>query len=75
MLLHEMIRDYRKSKGVSQMHIAKLTGINNQRLSNIENGVTSLKVEDFCKICKALEVEPNFFTDKLLEPNINIKDS
>ena len=67
MKLHELIRDYRKSKGISQMHISKVTGISNKVISDIENGVSRLRAEDFLKICKALEIEPNFFMDKPLE--------
>ncbi len=67
MKLHELLRDYRKSKGVTQTHISKVTGISNKMLSETENGLVRLRAEEFLKICQALEVKPNFFMDKLLE--------
>lgn len=67
MLLHEIIRDYRKSKGVSQMHLAKVTGLDNVIISSIENGNRNLRANEFLLLCKGLEVDPKIFMDKLLE--------
>lgn len=67
MLLHELIRDYRKSKGVSQMHLSKVTGIENDVISAVENGNRNLRANEFLLLCKGLEVDPKIFMDKLLE--------
>ena len=74
MKLHELLKDYRKSKGVTQTHISKLTGISNKMLSETENGLVRLRAEEFLKICQALEVKPNFFMEKLLE-NDSLKNN
>lgn len=66
--LHELIRDYRKSKGISQVYIAEVTGIDNKRISNIETGRVELKAEEFILICeKGLNVSPSFFSNEFLE--------
>lgn len=66
--LHELIRDYRKSKGISQVHISEVTGIDNKKISNIETGRVDLKAEEFILICeKGLGVSPSFFTKQFLE--------
>lgn len=66
--LYKKLRDYRISKGITQTHIAKMTGISNRRISYIETGVTELKADDFILIAeKGLGVDPSFFTDEVLE--------
>lgn len=66
--LHELIRDYRKSKGISQVYIAEVTGIDNKRISNIETGRVELKAEEFILICEeGLGVSPSFFSNQFLE--------
>jgi len=75
MKLHELIGDYRKSKGISQTYISEKTGISNKQISFFETGVTRLRAEEFLKICQALEVKPNFFMDKLLENDSLKNDS
>lgn len=70
--LYEKLRDYRISKGITQTHIARMTGISNKKISYIENGVTELKAEDFMLIAeKGLGVDPSFFTDVVLETKKN----
>ena len=66
--LYEKIRDYRISKGITQTHVAKMTGISNKKISYIETGVTELKADDFILIAeKGLGVNPSFFTNDVLE--------
>jgi len=61
--LHEMLREYRKSKGISQIYISEVTGISNKRISNIETGRVKLEAEEFLLICKkGLNISPSFFT-------------
>lgn len=74
--LHELIRDYRKSKGISQVYIAEVTGIDNKRISNIETGRVKLKAEEFILICeKGLGVSPSFFSNAFLETKNKTKVS
>lgn len=66
--LYKQLRDYRISKGITQTHIAKKTGISNKKISYIETGVTELKADDFMLIAKkGLGVDPSFFTNEVLE--------
>ena len=70
--LHELLRDYRKSKGISQVQISEVTGIDNKKISNIETGRVDLKAEEFILICeKGLGVSPSFFTKEFLENKNN----
>lgn len=60
--LYERIRNYRKSKGITQVHISKVTGIDNKRLSFIENGNVELRAEEFVLIVeKGFELDVSFF--------------
>lgn len=62
--LYQKIRDYRKSKGVTQVHISKMTGISNKKLSFIENGDVELKAEDFLLIVeKGFGLDISFFLE------------
>ena len=74
--LYEFIRDYRKSKGISQTHIAEVTGIDNKRISNIENGRVEMRAEEFILICeKGLGVNPSFFSNQFLETKNEINEN
>lgn len=48
--LYKRLRDYRVSKGMTQVHLSELTGIDNKRLSYIENGNVILRAEEFILI-------------------------
>ncbi|OHW62199.1 helix-turn-helix domain protein [Andreesenia angusta] len=66
--LYKKLREYRISKGITQTHISRMTGISNAKLSSIENGNTELKADDFILIAvKGFGVNPSFFTDGVLE--------
>lgn len=70
--LYELIRDYRKSKGISQKYISEITGIHNKRISNIETGRVELKAEEFIMICeKGFGISPSFFSNTFLETKNN----
>lgn len=60
--LYKKIRDYRMSKGITQVHISKVTGIDNKRLSFIENGNVELRAEEFVLIVeKGFGLDMSFF--------------
>lgn len=66
--INKLIREYRKSKGLTQIYVAKATGIDNKRLSHIETGRLELKADEFLMLCeKGLKIDPSYFTKKLLE--------
>lgn len=65
--LHEQVAECRKSKGITQRHIEKRTGIDHKRLSNIEVGRVRMRADEFLMICNTIGVSPNFFTDAVLD--------
>ncbi|WP_374214199.1 helix-turn-helix domain-containing protein [Candidatus Desulfosporosinus nitrosoreducens] len=69
LVIYEKIRQYRISKGITQVWVAKRLGISPKTLNGIELGRQKLTTEMLEAICKkAFEVEPAiFFTDELLE--------
>ncbi len=64
--MHQRLREYRESKGVTQTHIAKKTGKTVQRISALETGAIRLTVDEFEELCvNGYEVNPAiFFTDQ-----------
>ena len=64
--MHQRLREYRESKGVTLTHIAKKTGKTVQRISALETGVIRLTVDEFEELCvNGYEVNPAiFFTDQ-----------
>lgn len=53
------ISNRRKEKGIKQNELAELLGISNNHMSGIERGRESPSFELFCKICDALDVNPD----------------
>jgi transcriptional regulator with XRE-family HTH domain len=72
--MHQRLREYRESKGVTQTHIAKKTDKSVQRISALEIGAIRLTVDEFEELCvNGYEVNPAiFFTDQFSK-NENIK--
>ena len=60
------IKSYLKDKGITQIHISRLTNIDQAKLSLSLNGERSLSLEEYALICGALEVN----TDKFLKPRL-----
>jgi transcriptional regulator with XRE-family HTH domain len=59
MILGRKIRMLRKSKGITQMELAKELGFSSSgTISQVENGLKGLKVESIMKAAIALEVHP-----------------
>jgi Predicted transcriptional regulator with C-terminal CBS domains len=56
-----IIKHFRKEKGISQKGLAKLAGISNSYLSDIEVGRTNPSLKTLLKIAKVLEVDINTF--------------
>lgn len=68
MKIHENIKRIRKSKGITQVHVAKEIGIPYQTYNNYENGKRTPTPETLLEIAKFLN-EPieNFFKEKIYE--------
>lgn len=66
MKLNERIDYIRKSKGITQKHVADVCGKNSQWYYDMKIGKSSVKGEDLPNIAKALGVDVSiFFTEKL----------
>lgn len=53
------IRQYRAKNKISQEKLNELTGISQQHISNIENGLVNPSVDYLLKIAEALDVTLN----------------
>lgn len=74
-LLGQRIKEIRKSKGMTQEQLAELVGIGTSNISYIETGKFAPTIENFEKIVKALEVEPQeLYTFAHLKPTEEIKE-
>lgn len=61
MEIGERIRDIRTKKGINQLTLAKVAGISNTYLSDIEVGRTTPSVKTLVKLAKALDIEASIF--------------
>ena len=52
------LREVRTLKGFSQRDVGKGLGCTGQYISCIENGITSLKMDDYFRICAFLDISP-----------------
>lgn len=52
----EIIRSKREKAGLSQFKLAKMVGITQSFMNEIENGKKNPSIEVFFRICQALEI-------------------
>ena len=55
------IKTYIKATGRTQTYLCKHTGLSNAAMSLTLGGKRRLRLEEYCAICKALELESDFF--------------
>ena len=55
------IRSYMKDTGRTQTYLCRKTGLSTTAMSLSLSGKRRIRLDEYCKICKALEVEPGFF--------------
>jgi len=55
------IRDHMKETGRTQTYLCRKTGFTTTAMSLALNGKRRLRLDEYCAICKALDVEPAFF--------------
>lgn len=68
MKIHQNIRDFIKSKGLTFTFVSEVSGIDMKKLSRMMTGNQKIDTDSYEKICLALEVDPGyFFTKKVLE--------
>lgn len=60
----QMVRDYRKERGITQVHISKATRITASRISNIETGLSRMTADEFLNIIiNGFNTTPQLFFD------------
>ena len=55
------IRNYLKNTGRTQTYLCRQAGLTSTAMSLALGGKRRLRLDEYHKICKALEVEPGFF--------------
>ena len=68
-MIRGLILDYLKEKGIKQVWLSEKTGISRQALSTTLNGERNLDIEEYTKICDALELEYDYFFNKRMQAN------
>ncbi len=57
------VAEYIKRIGIKQAEVSRKTGIKPKRLSGIVNCSLKMTADEYEKICKAIEKEPNDFME------------
>lgn len=60
-MVRERIANYLKSKGIKQEYVATKANISAVAMSNLVSGKRNLDVEEYIRICRALDVSCDFF--------------
>lgn len=63
MKISNAIANYIDEKGIKQSFLAKKTDLSCNTVSNMLNGKRKLEVDEYAKICEALNVSFDFFYD------------
>lgn len=71
MVTSKKIKKYLKEKGIKQTTIAKKTQIPINIFSNMINGKRKITIEEYSKICNALEVNFAFFAPAEIQKQAN----
>ena len=64
-LIGQVIRNFRKEKGMSQEVLSGLAGLDRTHYSKIERGLRSPTIETLFKIASALDVPPHELVSKI----------
>lgn len=60
-MVRERIADYLKEKGIKQEYVANKANISSTAMSNLVSGKRNLDVEEYIRICSALDVSCDYF--------------
>lgn len=60
-MIAKAIADYMKENGIKQIFICQKTGLTKHCISTALNGKRKLSIDEYEKICKALNVPYGFF--------------
>ncbi|MCL2562815.1 MAG: helix-turn-helix transcriptional regulator [Oscillospiraceae bacterium] len=55
------IRTHMKDTGRTQTYLCRQIGLSSTAMSLALGGKRRIRLDEYCKICKALDVEPGFF--------------
>ncbi len=61
-----LLRELRDKRSMTQDQLADLVGVQRTSISNIEKAKQNLSLELFCRICLALDEDPNVILRKAL---------
>lgn len=64
-LAGELLRQYRRTAGLTCGELAARCGISQQQVSRYERGITPITVDAFLMFCAALKIEPGVFFQTL----------
>lgn len=68
-MIREKVVDYIRDKGIKQSRLSEKTGISTAALSSIMNLKRDIEVDEYCAICKALDLSLDYFAqDRCPEP-------
>ena len=60
-MIRENVVSYVRQSGIKQIHLSKKTGLSPSAISSIMNGKRDIEVDEYCLICKALNVSLDYF--------------
>lgn len=63
MSVGKVIKNYLKSNGISQTFVCSKINISNTIFNNMLNGKRKINIDEYERICEALDVPLNLFTD------------
>lgn len=70
-MVRERIADYLKEKGIKQEYVANKANISSTAMSNLVSGKRNLDVEEYIRICSALDVSCDYFMPPTQPPTHN----
>lgn len=74
-MIGKRLKRLRLENGLTQITLWEISGVSNVQIGRYEKGSSKPQVKTLAKLAKALEVEPNFFTDKKkLQEEICLED-
>ncbi len=71
MILGSRIMQRRKQLNIKQSELAEMLGVSDNQISNIENGKSFPKLNNFVLICKILECNADYFLSGILKNSVD----
>ncbi|MDD9147858.1 helix-turn-helix transcriptional regulator [Sporolactobacillus sp. CQH2019] len=75
MKINHRIRQYIESKGLKFGYVADLSSIDDSKFSRMMLGKQGIKVDEYEKICKALNLSTSYFFDEVFLETKNLKQT